>query len=96
MLLFVALQVICLDKFFTGSKDNIAHLLDKASLARILQAEECRQPLCRCNSSVLLLLNREAGSSRRPPGSVLMSSAVWLLPPIAPASPFTHCSAGEL
>ena len=25
------LQVICLDNFFTGSKDNIAHLLDKAS-----------------------------------------------------------------
>lgn len=23
------LQVICLDNFFTGSKDNIAHLLDK-------------------------------------------------------------------
>lgn len=22
-------QVICLDNFFTGSKDNVAHLLDK-------------------------------------------------------------------
>lgn len=28
-------QVICLDNFFTGSKDNIAHLLDKENFELI-------------------------------------------------------------
>jgi UDP-glucuronate decarboxylase len=29
------LQVICIDNFFTGSKDNIAHLLDKTNFELI-------------------------------------------------------------
>jgi UDP-glucuronate decarboxylase len=28
-------QVICMDNFFTGSKDNIAHLLDKENFELI-------------------------------------------------------------
>jgi UDP-glucuronate decarboxylase len=30
-----SLQVICLDNFFTGSKDNIAHLLDRENFELI-------------------------------------------------------------
>ena len=35
LLLTSAHQVICLDNFFTGSKDNIAHLLDKPNFELI-------------------------------------------------------------
>jgi len=56
--------VICLDNFFTGSKDNIAHLLDKARGSRTccLARKRCNRSCCLAGRALQLAPQQLAGS----------------------------------